>query len=253
MDGWSGSEVAHLPRSVLHHVQKCFVLFQNHRFVTTSWTWIKQVHVPKSANSSEAKDWRPIAVMSSWYRIWSGSQFRSIPCQQWFRSWVPTQAVGGRKGGEVYDALCQLNFDQHVIFLDFSLAFDRVHPRLGLGLFAALGMNTRMVQVLENVWCDQKRFLTLDHQVQSNPQLVNSSIPQGDSFSLMAMLAVLVAPTHDLVARHPQVTMRTFVDDRTFTGPVADIIAIWSDALSLVENQAKTIYFHRTPAGRAMF
>jgi hypothetical protein len=42
--------------------------------------------------------------------------------------------------------------------------------------------------------------------------------------------------THDLVTRYPQVTLRTFVDDRTFTGPVANIIAmkddwrIWSDA-----------------------
>lgn len=50
------------------------------------------------------------------------------------------------------------------------------------------------------------------------------------------MLDVLVAPTHDLVTRHPQVTLRTFVDDRIFTGPVANIIAmkddwhIWSDA-----------------------
>ena len=42
--------------------------------------------------------------------------------------------------------------------------------------------------------------------------------------------------THDLVTRHPQVTLRTCVDDRTFTGSVANIIAmkddwlIWSDA-----------------------
>ena len=192
MDGWSGNEVAHLPISVLHNVQKCSALFQNHGFVPTSWTWIKQVHAPKSTNSPVAKDWRPIAVMSIWYRIWSASQFRSIPCQRWFRSCVPTQALGGRKGGEVYDALCQLNSIQHVISLGCSLAFDRVHPRLALGLFAALGMNTHIVQVLENVWCAQKRFLTLDDQVQASPQLVNSSIPQGDSFSLMAMLAVLL-------------------------------------------------------------
>ena len=68
MDGWSGNEIAYLPPPVLEHVQHCFALFQQHGFVPTTWTYIKQVHVPKSANSVQARDWRPIAVMSIWYR-----------------------------------------------------------------------------------------------------------------------------------------------------------------------------------------
>ena len=134
-----------------------------------------------------------------------------------------------------------------------------MHPRLALGIFAALGMNAAVLRILENVWCHRQRFLTLDDQVLDYPESVQTSVPQGDSFSLMAMLAVLVGPTHDLVARHPQVTLRTCVDDRTFTGPAAAVLAMkddwrqWSDALGLVENQAKTIHFHRTQAGRAAF
>ena len=139
------------------------------------------------------------------------------------------------------------------------MAFDHVHPRLALGIYAALGMNAAVLRILENVWCHRQRFLTLDDQVLDYPESVQTSVPQGDSFSLMAMLAVLVGPTHDLVARHPQVTLRTCVDDRTFTGPAAAVLAMkndwrqWSDALGLVENQAKTIHFHRTQAGRAAF
>ena len=117
MDGWSGNEIAYLPPPVLEHVQHCFALFQQHGFVPTTWTYIKQVHVPKSANSVQARDWRPIAVMSIWYRVWSGSHFKSAQCQQWLRGWLPAQAVGGRRGGEVYDALCQLDFHQHAISL----------------------------------------------------------------------------------------------------------------------------------------
>lgn len=75
----------------------------------------------------------------------------------------------------------------------------------------------------------------------------------------MAMLAVLTAPTCDLVARHRNVTLRTFVDDRTFTGPAEDVLqmkaewAKWSNILGLKENASKTIFFHRTPAGRKKF
>ena len=259
MDGWGGTEIAALPPSVIQHVQQCFALFQKSGFVPTSWTWIKQVHVPKSTNSTQARDWRPIAVMSIWYRLWSGSQFKSVNCQQWFHRWLPPQAIGGRQGGEVYDALCQLDFDQYAVSLDFSLAFDHVHPRLVLSLFEALGMNRGLLQILEQVWCNQQRFLTLDDQILPRPDHVETSIPQGDSFSLMAMLAVLVGPTRDLVTRHPSVTLRTFVDDRTFTGPAAAVLAmkdewrLWSQALGLVENQAKTIHFHRTTTGRAVF
>ena len=63
MDGWSGSEIASLPPSVLELVQKCFAPFQQNGFVPTPWTWIKQVHVPKSTNSIQARDWRLFAVM----------------------------------------------------------------------------------------------------------------------------------------------------------------------------------------------
>ena len=259
MDGWLGSEVSELPDVVLTQILEYFNLFQVSGMVPSSWKWLKQVHVPKNSDSKSAKDWRPIAVMSIWYRLWSASKFKSLQYQQWFRHWLPPQAVGGKKGGEVYDALCQLDFHQHTISLDFRHAFDTVHPKLALGIFAALGMGRQTINMLEAVWCHQLRYMALDSEFLTTPLQVGSSVPQGDSFSLMAMLAVLVAPTSDLVRRYPRVTLRTFVDDRTFTGPVDQVLAMkegwreWSSILGLTENETKTIYFHRTPNGRKKF
>lgn len=40
------------------------------------------------------------------------------------------------------------------------------------------------------------------------------------------MLATLVAPTRDLAAKLPSVNLKTFIDDRTFSGPLSEILGM---------------------------
>ena len=73
-----------------------------------------------------------------------------------------------------------------------------------------------------------------------------TSIPQGDGWSILAMLCILVAPTRDLCTRFPNVTLRTFIDDRTFAGSAEAVLQmkqewqVWSLHLGLIENSNNT-------------
>ena len=71
-------------------------------------------------------------------------------------------------------------------------------------------------------------------------------MPQGDSFSPLAMLALLVAPTAAVSAECPLVRQTLFVDDRALTSPdtgaLTQAVSLWerwSSALGLSENRTK--------------
>ncbi len=198
-------------------------------------------------------------MLSIWYRAWSSSRFRQGPTQKWISSWLPKEAVAGKKGAEVWGALLELDFSNHVISLNFRLAFDHVHPKLACAILNQLGIDKNILGIWQEVWSNQERWLFLDNCLRPQKFTVGTSIPQGDNWSILAMLCILVAPTRDLCARFPDVTLRTFIDDRTFTGPVDDVLQmkqewhLWSQHLGLVENSNKTIHFHRNTAGRKLF
>lgn len=259
LDGWSGNEVCELPLSVVTELTTLFHLFEKNGKVPQQWYWIKQSHIPKKPDATECRDFRPISVMSIWYRAWSSSRFRQGSTQKWISEWLPKAAVAGKKGAEVWDALLELDFSKHVISLDFKLAFDHVHPQLACAILKQLGIDKHIVGILQEVWSNQKRWLFLDNCIYPQNFTVGTSIPQGDCWSILAMLCVLVAPTRDLCTRFPNVTLKTFIDDRTFIGPVDDVLQmkqewhVWSQHLGLVENSNKTVHFHRNAAGQKRF
>ena len=89
------------------------------------------------------------------------------------------------------------------------------------------------------------------------PVCVDSSVPQGDPWSMLAMSTALTAPLLDLQSRFARAGFALYVDDRSFVATSAfECLAIaqawrtWSDALGLAENLGKDQYHHRTVAGR---
>ena len=93
MDGWTGDEVADLPLCVFEYLAKLYQQFEASGLVPTQWTWCKQVHLPKNEAASDCKDFRPVAIMSIFYRIWSSARFKEVATQQWVDRWLPAQAV----------------------------------------------------------------------------------------------------------------------------------------------------------------
>ena len=106
--------------------------------------------------------------------------------------------------------LTSLDTDAYLISLDFQQAFDNVHPTLAIRIMSQLGLPAGICNMLTNVWSQQQRYMYLD--------IVRQSLPQGDAFSMMAMIATLTPATVALRGQFPDVVHRTYCDDRTFCG-----------------------------------
>lgn len=189
---------------------------------------------------------------------------KSFSCQRWIDTWWPEQAVGGKKGREIYKALFPLTEKvtqgQFVVSLDFSLAFDYSRPDLVVSFSRDLGMPETICNILSVQWTNQQRYLSFENFVLPNPELVNSSLPQGDPWSMLGMVALLTPAMWEIARRYPTVLQKNFVDGRSFASSsmqeVLDVQAIWtswSQDLQLQENTGKTQYFHPQARGRQSF
>ena len=74
------------------------------------------------------------------------------------------------------------------------------------------------------------------------------------------MVAVLTPATSQILHENPSVTLRSFVDDRSWCAESAEgalrvneAWADWSRALGLCENTGKSQFYHRTAKGHAKF
>ena len=186
---------------------------------------------------------------------------KSLDTKSWIESWMPPEAIAGQRHADIYDVLCDIseNPNHHLISLDYGKAFDYVNHQIAVSPFSQLGLNPQICQVLMKIWSQQIRYLQLDSVVKSVPVHVSTSLPQGGAFSMVGMMVCLVAPTRHVRMVNPDLVLRTFVDDRTFTGPLTQVLhakflwETWSQHLGLQEIHSKTIHYHRTNLGKQQF
>ena len=62
-------------------------------------------------------------------------------------------------------------------------------------------------------WTHQNRIMTFDGFCLPEFEHVHCSLPQGDPFSLIAMVAVMMPAIYQIDREFPSVTQRSFVDD----------------------------------------
>lgn len=108
-----------------------------------------------------------------------------------------------------------INEGKYIIALDFSLAFDHLHPNIALHAFQSVGLPPNICQMLQNVWCNQKRVLLYARQACDEVQHVGTSIPQGDGWSMLAISLVLKYAAQAVQQQVPAIQQRLYVDDRT--------------------------------------
>ena len=114
--------------------------------------------------------------------------------------------------------------------------------------------------MLLNQWSNQSRYLTFENFALPVPEKVSTSLPQGDPWSMLGMVALLTPAIWEISRKHPNVLHRTFVDDRSWAADtvqeardVETIWKSWSSILQLQENNAKSQYFHARESGRQNF
>ena len=141
--------------------------------------------------------------------------------------------------------------------LDFTKAFDHVRPtKIALAL-RYHGAPRSFVDALMSIWLRQRRVLAWHGVVSPQVQHVDSSIPQGDPWSVFAMGLLLRLPSLALQRVEPDLRLLFFVDDRSWScsSPEAcrHTFDFWLDHsawLGLRENFTKAQFFHPTRAGR---
>ena len=95
-----------------------------------------------------------------------------------------------------------------------------------------------MAHALSALWSHQRRWLRWQAWTAAASSIVTASVPPGDSFSPLAMLALLVAPTAAVSAECPLVRHTLFVDDRALTSPDTDAL---TQAVSLWERWSSAL------------
>ena len=204
---------------------------------------------------------RPLTLFSTWYRLWGSTRLKSEVCQNWINTWWPKDAVGGKKGCEIYDALFPLieavTQGQYIVSLDLSLAFDFSHPDIVVPFLQDLGLPVKIACMLHKQWTQQVRYLSFENFVLPTPESVATSLPQGDPWSLLGMVALLTPATCEIARRHPDAIQKNFVDDRSWaTRSMTEALQVeaiwtsWNQDLQLQENNAKSQYFHPQQKGR---
>ena len=189
---------------------------------------------------------------------------KSHACQTWIASWWPNEAIGGKAGREIYDGLFPFidaaAAGKYIISLDFSLAFDFCDPAIVLPFLRDLGLPAPIGQMLLTQWSNQLRYLTFENFALPVPEKVSKSLPQGDPWSMLGMVALLTPAIWEIPRKHPNVLHRTFVDDSSWAADtvhearaVEALWKSWSSILQLQENNAKSQYFHARESGRQNF
>ena len=270
-DQWTGDELASISPEHLSLFANFCSLCEKVGCLPSQWTIAIQCHLPKAQKGIRAYDGardvcglRPLTLFSSWYRLWASARLKSVQAQDWIGQWCHPSAVGGKKGKEIYHALIPLitaaSENEYLVSLDFSLAFDYCDPRIATHIFELTGMPVKLCQMLLTQWTSQKRIITFDGFCIPEYEQVSVSLPQGDPFSLIAMVAVMMPAMYQIALEFPTVTQRNFVDDRTWAAPLAHtamevehLWSTWSQALNLRENTDKNQYFHATAVGRRVF
>lgn len=180
-----------------------------------AWQMARQAHLPKakglraSDGAREVSGLRPLTLFSSWYRLWASARLRTTDAQAWQDTWWPAEALGGKKGKELFEALAPLFQEatkhRYLISLDFSLAFDYCDPLVASFVLEKFGLPAPLGRMLLQQWTSQQRLISFNGTCMPGMEIVTRSLPQGDPFSLLAMLAVLTPAIWEIRRLHPRV------------------------------------------------
>ena len=102
--------------------------------------------------------------------------------------------------------------------LDYSKAFDHLHPAISIAILKHLGWPVGLVNVLQHVWLSQRRWVQFQSEVYEKP-LAAPALPQGDPLDPLVMTLWVVAGAR-YVGRLANPTLgsvfaRYYVDDRS--------------------------------------
>jgi hypothetical protein len=267
LDGWTPFEMS----LFCDGMWDCIADFYNNHClrygkVPDIWKAFRQIQISKGTPLSShgvtcVNDLRPISVSSIMWRVCQKAQFAHTDCQAWIAAAFPQYFYAGIKGRGTDDAIAPLLHMAHkgwfVGTLDLRKAFDTASPQLAAQILHRIGMPQNVLGPILDVWSHQERWVQYMDEIFPQHENVSSSLPHGDSWSMLGMSALLLPAALALQQEFGQVTQVLYADDRNFAVDNAhDAMRIterwqqWAALLGLQENTDKAQFWHQAAAGR---
>jgi hypothetical protein len=257
-DGWSGSELKHLPVPAITCFHQCTCRWFKHGLVPSQFLESRQVCLPKTHKSVDdihldISHIRPVSVLSVFWRAYSSAWAKSDQLQAWSKVALHAQVAHGKgmKGcedlvGDMFDLLASKK--GVLTTLDFSQAFDHMAPEISCQALPKIGFSEQLTMLLHQVWTHQVRWLQYDGHTAAQTLSAQRAMPQGDPLSPLLM-AVWVSSGLRAIESQQEGTAEysCYMDDRTFwtqdvDGALDRILKwqAWSRTLGIKENPNKT-------------
>jgi hypothetical protein len=265
VDSWSGSEIASLPVIVMDAFAALARRWVLAGAAPEQFSECRMVLLPKEGKVdvslvTTVADLRPISVLSCWWRLWIGCVLRVPECVHWIQHFLPHEvAVGNNVSAEqcVYELVDEWTACQGgLVSLDYSKAFDRLHPVVSIAMLRHLGWPSGLVNVLAHVWSSQRRWIQFQSETFERP-LAAPALPQGDPLGPLIMtLWVVSGANYVQRLANPglgRVLSRFYIDDRSLVSSDPDALRdhvdlwlAWSNSVGLVENVNKMVVLGRS-------
>ena len=242
-DGWCKEELLAISENnfLCEQIWENMQLWEIFESIPSAVRHCRLSHVPKKKDRILGPhQFRPICVMSVWWRAWSMTWLNSIWVKGWAEHMFPPTVAGGTPGAfgpEKMAAIAahQLSKFHHGLSLDFRHAFDTVDLRLlDKILVQTLPQQCRSwSKLLVHQWCTMSRWICYEGATDPTPMISHQGLPQGDPAAAL-MMTTLNYALKQIVERelgHPSDVFHTiYMDDRT-------IIAKDKEVLEAMKNQ----------------
>jgi len=201
---------------------------------------------------------RPIGILSSWWRSWSSTWISDERTASWANLIFPVEVAGGIAGSSGPDALGSYiahEFSRlgHGITLDFKHAFDSIDlDIMEKTLLKVLPKQSeRWSRLIFTMWKEMRRWIVYDSAVHPECIITPFGLPQGDPASPVVMNLMMLAMKktidYKLQDEDGCFLHAIYMDDRTIVASNQEIVDkakdywnVISEHFRLWENPDKT-------------
>lgn len=271
-DGWTAEEhsMVSASRAASRSVWEVMMRWELFQKIPTPLNNCKLVHLPKKElRILQPSQFRPIAILSAWWRAWSSTWVRSQWVQDWTAVLFPRHVTGGMPGAlgpELMAATVahELSSKRRGLTMDFKHAFDTVDVNVMESVFQKILPKScsKWHTLLFLQWRSMQRWVVYDSGVHPEPLRVAQGLPQGDPSSCVVMATLMLAlkkMVDESVQEEGQpVYQAIYMDDRTAIAKshekLLEVQQKWkevADSYHLIENQTKAQFVNMDQKGSA--
>ena len=231
MDNWPPEGVRPLPDALLPSLADLFKWCEAHAVWPTPWTRVRTQLCPK--NNAPEKDpgaYRPIAILSTWFRLWS--RWRLLMTTPDILDRFPPELCGGLPNrspqGRMLTFMLTIeqlthdvahgHRDKQLLFvsLDASKCFDRVEQCSALETARQLGLPLAPLRGIAGHMRQLARHLSCRGVLDPNPIVPTAGLLQGDPYSVVICNVVVMTWVRAMHECNMGVT--AYIDDRLMFG-----------------------------------